>query len=396
MKRKILFVIESLTLGGAEKSLVTLLNLLDYSKYDVDLLLFAQGGAFQELLPKEVNLLPIPEYFSYNSIPWNSVVRKIQHPCMMVSQLKYSINLRMKKSNNIQKAVMFWKHSKKCFKTLSTKYDVAIAYAQGVPTFYIAEKVQAKKKIAWVNAVYIPTGKDIKFIKRYYKQYKYINGVSSTVVKQIEEIFNIPRKKIVQISDILDDKFALKMAEMKSIVFEDMNSSGYKILTVGRFAKMKGYDLAISAAKILDKKGIDFCWYVVGEGSLRSELEKQIRENKLEEKFILLGSRSNPYPYFKNCDIYVQTSKFEGFGITLAEAKMFHKPIVTTNFEAVTIQFQNEENGLIVDISAEGIANGIIRMITDKRLREKCVTNLCHEKIGNREEVKKLYKLLDD
>lgn len=393
--KKILFVIESLTLGGAEKSLVTLLNLLDYSKYEVDLLLFAQGGAFQELLPREVNLLSVPEYFIYNTIPWSNIGKKIQHPKMMIAQLRYSIALRTRESNNIQKAVMFWKSNKTCFKVLRKQYDIAIAYAQGVPTFYVAEKVQAEKKIAWINATYIPTGKDLEFIKKYYNSYKYINGVSITVTQQIKQTFNISNKKIVQIADILDENFALRMAEMKSEVFKDISNSGYKILTVGRLAKMKGYDLAIAAAKILKEKGIDFCWYVVGEGSLRSQLENQIRENNLEKNFILLGSRSNPYPYFKNCDIYVQSSKYEGFGITLAEAKMFHKPIVTTNFEAVNVQFQNEKNGLIVDISAEGIANGIIRMIEDKKLCESCITNLCNEKVGNEEELEKFYSLIN-
>lgn len=395
MKKRLLFVIESLTLGGAEKSLVTLLNLLDYSKYDVDLLLFAQGGPFQALLPAEVNLLPVPDYFAYNTIPWSKVGRKLKEPRKMLAQLRYSVALRAGKHNHIEKAVLLWKASHKCFEMLPKEYDTAIAYAQGVPTFFVAEKVRAKKKAAWVNATYIPKGKYLDYVKTIYTKFDYANGVSPTVAEQIQSVLKVHPDRIVQITDILDVDFAYRMSEMKSDAQTEMNGQGVKILTVGRFCAMKRYDLAIDAARILADRGIDFTWYAVGDGGLRNTLEQQISNQNLKDKFILLGSRSNPYPYFKACDLYVQPSRFEGFGITLAEAKMFHKPIVTTNFDAVGAQFTNEKNGLIVDISARAIADGIIRMMTDVQLRETCVANLKEEKIGNTEEIEKFYRMVE-
>lgn len=389
-------MIESLTLGGAEKSLVTLLNLMDYSKYDVDLLLFAQGGAFQKLLSKEVNLLAVPNFFAYNRISWISMAEKIRQPRKMIAQLRYSIALRMGKHNHIEKAVLLWERSRNCFKEMEQEYDVAIAYAQGVPTFFVAEKVKAKKKVAWINATYIPYGRYLNFITPMYGVFDYVNGVSNEIAKIVQSTFVLPRDKIVVIKDIIDDKFALRMAKMPSNVQKDMSYCGTKILTVGRFAAMKGYRFAIDAAGILKNAGILFKWYVIGEGELRKELEKQIHQQGLEEEFILLGSRSNPYPYFQACDLYVQTSTFEGFGITLAEAKLFDKPIVTTNFPAVSEQFTNEINSLIVDISAEGIANGIMRMLNDSELRERCIANVRAEKKGNPEEIEKLYRLIED
>lgn len=388
-------MIESLTLGGAEKSLVTLLNLLDYDKYDVDLLLFAQGGAFQELLPSKANLLPIPDYFEYNCIPWNNFIKKAKHPRKMVAQLRYSILLRMKNFNHIEKSVMLWKSSHKCFDILPQRYDFAIAYAQGLPTFLVAEKVNAKRKAAWINAIYRPQGAYLDYIKPFYNKFDFVNAVSDTVAQQIQETFALPPYKITHIMDILDADFAAKMAEMPSGASADMSGAGIKILTVGRLSAMKGYDLAIDAAKLLVEQGINFTWYVIGEGALREELERQISGNGLQNRFILLGSRNNPYPYFKACDLYVQPSKYEGFGITLAEAKMFHKPIVTTAFEAVGAQFTNRTNGLIVDISAQGIADGVIQMLTDTELRKNCVRNLERERIGNTEEIEKFYKLIE-
>lgn len=395
MKKQLLFVIESLTLGGAEKSLVTLLNLLDYSKYDVDLLLFAQGGAFQALLPKEVNLLPIPDYFAYNAIPWSEAGKKLKEPGKMLAQLRYSIALRTGKHNHIEKAVLLWQASHKCFDMVPKEYDVAIAYAQGMPTFFVAEKVKAKKKMAWINVTYLPKGKYLEYIKPMYGRFDYVNAVSESVMTQMKKTFDIPESKTVMIKDILDVDFARRMAEMKSDVHRLMNGRGVKILTVGRLASMKGHDLAIDAAKLLKEKGVDFTWYALGEGSLRSELEARIEANNVKDRFVLLGSSNNPYPYFDACDLYVQTSRFEGFGITLAEAKMFRKPIVTTNFDAVGAQFINEKNGLIVDISAQAIADGIIRMLTDTQLRETCIANLRKEKIGNTEEIEKFYRMVE-
>lgn len=396
MKKKLLFVIESLTLGGAEKSLVTLLNLLDYTEYDVDLLLFAQGGAFQKLLPEEVNLLTIPEYFAYTSVPWSRPAEKVNHPGMLLAQLRYSVAIRIGKHNHIEKAVLLWESSRNCFRTMEQEYDIAIAYAQGVPTFFVAEKVRAKKKAAWINAVYEPKGRYLEYIRSMYGHFDTVNGVSEPIAVRIKATFGIPDHKVMVMKDILDVDFARKMAQMSSKAATEMNDTGVKILTVGRFAIMKCYDLAVDAAKLLRDRGMDFTWYAVGDGALREALEHQIAANGLQDRFILLGSRSNPYPYFAACDLYVQTSRFEGFGITLAEAKMFHKPIVTTNFDAVGAQFENEKNGLIVDISAEAIADGIQRMLTDTELRERCVANVRAEKLGNTEEMEKLYRMIEE
>lgn len=395
VKKRIIFVIESLSLGGAEKSLVTLLNLLDYSKYDVDLLLFAQGGPFQELLPEKVNLLPVPDYFSYTGVSWRNFGKKLKSPSKMAAQLRYSASLRMKRLTHIEKAAILWKYSRNCFSELPVCYDAAIAYAQGLPTFFVAEKVTAKIKAAWINAIYKPQGARLEFIKPFYKKFDFVNAVSDAVAQQIRETFALPTDKIVRINDILDSDFAVKMAQMPSNAEKEMAGSGTKILTVGRLSAMKGYDLAIDAAGILAERGIDFKWYVVGDGALREELERQIARNGLKDRFILLGSRKNPYPYFRVCDLYVQSSKYEGFGITLAEAKMFHKPIVATNFDAVHTQIVNEKNGLIADISARGIAEGVVRMLTDPELKENCMHNLERENVDNTEEIEKFYDLTE-
>ncbi|WP_172473158.1 glycosyltransferase, partial [Thomasclavelia cocleata] len=136
--------------------------------------------------------------------------------------------------------------------------------------------------------------------------------------------------------------------------------------------------------------------FVIGEGNQRQLLEDKIRKNKLEDIFILLGAKSNPYPYFKACDIYIQPSRFEGFGITIAEAKMFNKPIVATNFDAVRLQITNNINGLIVDLTPESIAYGIQKMINDNGYRNNIIENLKQEDVNNYEELDKFYEIIEE
>mgnify|MGYP001781402089 FL=1 len=178
-------------------------------------------------------------------------------------------------------------------------------------------------------------------------------------------------------------------------VFNNVDNSITKIVTVGRLVALKGYDLAIETAKLLDKKGIQFKWYVIGEGPERDNIEKMIKKNELEDKFILLGQKSNPYPYMKCCDIYVQTSRFEGFGLTIAEAKILNKLIITTNFDTVHNQIVDLKNGVIVDMEEQAISKAIIDLIKNKYLKSYILNHLKSENKGNKEEINKFYELIE-
>ncbi len=393
MKKKLLFVIESLVCAGAEKSLVTLLNILDYSKYDVDLQLFAYGGEFQPLVPKEVNILPTLGYFK--SATQSLAKCFLGNPKHAVSRLRYSLRLRSGCLTHPQKAVLFWQCAHNCFPQAEKEYDVAIAYAQGTPTFYVADCIKAKKKIAWINVTYKPDGVYREFIDRYYDKFDRINCVSESAHETFKEIFPERTHKSVVILDINDYSTIAKFAKLESSVNGYMNFNGTKILTVGRLAPQKGYDIALEACKILKERNVDFCWYVLGRGSQEQEIREYIKRHSLENHFILLGTRANPYPYYLNSDIYVQTSKFEGFGLAIAEARMLNIPVVTTRFDAVYAQMVENENGLVVDMTPEAVADGIERLISDKALYNHIREYQSQEKKGNTEEIEKFYELIE-
>jgi glycosyltransferase involved in cell wall biosynthesis len=138
---------------------------------------------------------------------------------------------------------------------------------------------------------------------------------------------------------------------------------------------------------LLNKKGLNFCWYVIGEGELLKELKKNIIEKGLEKRFILLGTRSNPYPYIKNADIFVMTSRYEGKSIALDEAKILCKPIVSTKYPSVSDNIEDGINGILVEQNATSIAEGLYKLSTDKDLREKLSKQLSQKNTSNEETV---------
>jgi len=391
-KTRLLFVIDSLNVGGAEKSLVTLLNLLDYSRYEVDLQLFAYGGAFEQFLPKDVHVLSPFRYTNFLRFPlWKQVLK----PRMFWARIKYSMSIRKRGLLHADKACLYWRTIGKCIENSTKEYDVAIAYAQGIPTFYTIDKISAKKKLAWVNVDYRLQGETKKYQHRFYEECDVIVPVSQSAYDVFStEVYPEFVHKMKIMWDINDGTMIQKMSELPSD--KPIDKSVPVIMTAGRLNKpQKGYDLALEAAKLLRDRGVQFRWYAIGDGPYRGEMERYIAENQLQEHFILLGFTANPYSYMRQCDIYVQTSRHEGFGLTIAEARILNRPVVCTNFEACTMQMVDGKNGLITSFEPSDIADAIERLMNDKLLYQDIQNYLRTEKKGNVEEIENFYQLIE-
>ncbi len=397
--KRILFVIDSLNCAGAEKSLISLLNLIDYSKYNVDLQLFGYGGVLESLLPKDVNLLSPLDYTKFSSENLKNLfteIKDVKTMRMLIARLKFSTNIRIKKRDNIEKTRIFWGLIGRFIEKNSTYYDIAISYSQGIPTFYVAEKINANKKIAWVNTDYRLNSKEKIFQGRYYNLYKNIIIVSDSSKEIFLETFPKYKEKTKVIYDINNYDFIKKMSLVNEEYIEKLNQfKGIKIITLARLTEEKRLDRVLNAAKRLKDTNIHFKWLILGEGKLENKLKLEIKKKNLKENIILLGLKINPYPYIKACDIYVQTSDLEGFGLAIAEARMLNKPVVTTRFDAVFNQMIHEKNGLVVDMNSEAVFNGIMRLINDESLRKNIIKYLENEKKGNVEEIDKFYKLIE-
>lgn len=393
--KKILFVINNLNCGGAEKALISLLETIDYSKLDVDLLLFKQEGIFMSKIPSQVNLLMEPENYKYFDMSVKKAVKGLIKKGKFNIALARILSLYVFKTEKSRVVVeqKVWKYLSMAFTKLDTEYDVAIGYLEKNPIYFCVDKVKAKKKIGWIHNDYDKLGMDKKIDNKYFNKLDYVFTVSEECLSVLKSKFPQYESKFRLMYNIVSEETIKKLAleKIEDITFNDDNIN---IISVGRLEYQKGFELAIEACSILKERGYKIKWNIVGEGKERSKLENLINELKLEDNFNLLGIRENPYPYIKKSDIYVQPSRFEGKSIAIDEAKILNKPIVVTNFSTAKDQIINNKNGIISEMNSKSLANEIERIICDKKLKKKIILNLSNEKIGNETEINRLYEVI--
>lgn len=351
--KRVLFLIDSLTCGGAEKSLISLLPLLDYSKIQVDLMLVERGGVFEQYVPEEVNIITFP---------------KSQTLLFRIGQIWFSILLRLLRKRH--GAEVRWMAMHCVYKEVEQEYDVAIAYQQGFPTYYIAQKIQAKRKYAWVNVDMDKAGYSETYNRRFYDLYDRVIPVSDVLCDMMKRTKYVEAEKLFAVYDILNVNLIRKMS-LEGV--DEFKKQGVTIVTTGRLVPPKNHMLAVETAVLLKKRGLKFLWYFVGEGSERGRIEQMIAKNDLASQVKLVGMTPNPYPYMALADVYVQTSSFEGFGLTLNEARILNKPVVSTNFPVVYNQIKDGENGLIAEMTPESLAEKIMMILNDEVLRERLI-----------------------
>ena len=391
MKKKILFMVSSMNIGGVEKSLLSLLAVIPKEKYEITILTLDKKGGFLEYIPNNVRLIEA-EWFKYikpiiMDSPQNIIKRYIKnYEFLKILSFIYSY-FKTKKTND---RYIYYKHVLKSIPECKEKYDVAIAYAGPTEIIdaYISHKVKAEKKIAWVHFDISKHKINKKLYNNLYERFDKIFAVSNECKKKLDEIIPAVRNKSEVLFNIVSEDLINEMSEFY-VDFDD-NYKGIKIITVGRLSKEKGQDLAIKALSKLKKDRYDVKWYCIGDGNSRREFERLIKEYNLEGDFLLLGSTSNPYPYIKNADIYVQTSRHEGYCLTLAEAKALNKPIVTTNFIGAYEQIKNNENGIIVSCNENDLADAIKKLIGKKEICSRFSNKLREEKIDTTNEINKL------
>lgn len=390
--KKLLFVIMHLKMGGAERSLVNLLNEIDYKEYSVDLLLIKREGELIAQLPKSVNIIETP--YELRALFSNRIekIRGIKYFIIRGCSILYSeIYGKIKPGDNC--AVRWNGFYDKAIPMLGREYDVAISYLAGPSMFYVANKVNAKKKIVFIHSDYVASGAVIgkKTDMPYFEKYDLIPTISEQCRNSLVKEFPDMADKFVVVPNIT----STRLIEVRSSRFAPEEYKGKRniICSIGRLNNAKGFDMAVQAAALLKSKRFAFDWFIIGEGEERRGLQEIITKNKLEDCFFLLGIRDNPYPYMKNADIVVQSSRYEGKSMVLDEAKILAKPIVATNYTTVRDQLTDEE-GLIVEMTPEGIANGIQKMLENESLRKKFSKYLKQRDYGNTNEMQKFYDIL--
>ena len=393
MKKKILFMVSSMNIGGVEKSLLSLLSVIPKDKYDITILTLEKKGGFLDYIPSNIKVEEATWFKDIKPIimesPQSTVKRYLaKGKLFKIPSFVYSYY----KSKNTGDRYIYYKNILKGIPYNEEVYDAAIAYAGPTEIIdaYIEHKVKAEKKIGWVHFDISKHNINERLYKLLYEKFNKIFVVSNEANKKLNEIIPSTVGKSEVLLNIISKDLVCNMAN-KEIDFDD-KFDGIKIVTVGRLSKEKGQDLAINALYKLINDGYKVRWYCIGEGNARKEYEYLIEENNLKNDFILLGAIPNPYPYIKNSDIYVQTSRHEGYCLTLAEAKCLCKPIVTTNFIGAYEQINDKVNGFIVEQNENEIYEKIKFIIDNNYIRDKFISNLNNTKLNT---VNNVNKLLD-
>ena len=376
--------------GGAEKALISLLETIDYSAYEVDLFLFKHDGIFMNQIPKSVHLLEEPKEFQYYDM---SIKRAIQD-CLRrgkwhIALMRSLAGFIFKSENNrVRCEQRVWKYISKSLKNIDKPYDIAIGYLEKNPIYFCIDKVKAHKKIGFIHNDYDKLGMDPELDRTYFDKLDYLVTVSEECSQILKRRFPTYQHKVDVMYNIVSPAAIHKLA-LEPIEWNDGHT---KLVSVGRLNYQKGFELAVETCKELIKNGYPVKWYIIGEGEEREKLERMIADHQLQDAFVLMGLKENPYPYIKEADIYVQPSRFEGKSIAIDEAKILHKPIVVTNFSTAKDQIKDNENGLIADMNAASLFAAIKALLDDNKLRDTLSGNLSREKLGTESEIHKLYE----
>ena len=386
--KKVLFVIQSLSGGGAEKSLVNLLNTLSPDKYCIDLQLFRKEGLFLSQVPSYVNILPIPDAFQHLYAPLNKMghyapVKLLGTACARIAE----------KSFNAQCAFR-WKHFYSAIvEPLPNEYDVAIAYVSVEVLYYIDEKVDAKKKMVFIHNDYRTAQHPKKYDLPHFENMDCIVTISEICANILKEEFPQYQAKIKYVPNLTSSA----LIRNRAIEFfpQEYTNQGYTLLSIGRLTQQKGFDIAVQAAAHLKKKGCQFMWFVIGIGEQLHELKKAVAREKIEDCFFFIGQKENPYPYIEHCDVFVQPSRYEGKSVALDEAKILAKPIVVTDYPTAKDQITDGIDGIIAKLEPEDLADKLYGLLTNEEKRHELSAYLSANEYGNQAEIDKYYTLLD-
>lgn len=383
--------------GGVERSLISMLENFNYKNFSVNLFLYKKQGDFLKFIPEKVNILnEIPEYSTFRKSILE-VLKEKNHP-LAVSRLLSKVNADLigklkgfEEPGYLQMQLM-WRYALPFLPAIEKEYDVAISYLW--PHYFIAEKVKAKKKIAWIHTDYSTVETDIKNDLKMWNKFDHIIAVSEACKHSFLQKYPQLKYRTMVIENITSPEFIINMSKQQ--VDNPMLKDGrFKIVSVARLSHAKGIDNAVKAFRLLRDRGYkDLVWYVVGYGGDEQLIRDLIRDYNLTDSFILLGKKTNPYPYVNTSDLYVQPSRYEGKAVTVTEAQILLKPVLITNYPTAKSQINNMLDGIICDLSVEGIADGIEKLYKNAELRNE-LSNTCYSKnFENRTELSKLYNLM--
>ena len=361
-KRKVLIVVHQLNLGGVQKALISALNAIDYSQNEVTLYVRKNRT---DLLP-QVNCNVSKIIINQDTTKY---YRKPYAVCLqLLLKIKNSPKTKQKLNDYIISSQM--RYEKEHYFSDDVEYDIAISYIQSYTAKFVVENVKAKRKVMFYHG---STDEFHEVNEKAMQHFEQIYCVSKGAQKAVQGFYPQCAEKI----DCLENYVDAESVRQKANEFvPDYPKDKLILCSCGRITPVKGYDLAVGAAEILKQNGLEFKWYFVGDGVDRPKIEALIIEKQLDDYIEITGLQDDPYPYIKNCDIYVQPSYEEAYGLTIIEAQILGKVIVSTATVGGKSIIVDGETGVIAEIEANSLAQKINSINQDKNLQEDIQNNL--------------------
>ena len=373
--KQVLFVINTLGCAGAETAMIEMIRNMDPEKYKISVFVLLNQGEMIHRLPKSVTVLN--EHFSDSSVLSKEgkkelnryIFSQLFHRGTIWKKIPYIFCglVPMIRSKRILPDKLLWRVMAEAAPRFDTHYDMAVAYLEGGSTYYVADYVSADVKAGFVHIDYEKAGYTPQLDGGCYDLFDRICPVSDEVKEHFLAVYPQYEKKTKVFHNMIDTDKIRKGAE-KPGGFDD-DFAGVRLLTVGRLTAQKAYEGAVDAMKLLKERGRNARWYILGEGEERKALEKKIKEYGLEQDFLLLGAKENPYPYYKQCDIYVHATRFEGKSIAIQEAQILGCTILVSNCSGNREQVENGTDGVLCQLSSEEISRNIAELLGNE---EKC------------------------
>ncbi len=398
--KKILFVINTLGRAGAETALIELLNHLDTEEYEISLYVLLGQGEMISKVPQKVRVKN--KKICNDSVLSSVGRRKLLETSVLalirnghtIEKIGYLMkNLRvMQKTGKIQPDKLLWRVISDGADRFNETFDLAVAYLEGGSAYYVADHVNAKKKAAFIHIAYGYSGYTREMDRDCYEKMDMIYTVSKETRRHFLEFYPEYEKKVQVFHNLIDSERIEREAK-KPGGFSD-SYDGIRILTVGRLAYQKAYDIAIQAMKQIKDAGYQARWYIVGEGSERKTLEKQIAELGLQADFVLLGMKENPFPYYAQCDLYVHATRFEGKSIAIQEAQTLGCTVIASDCAGNREQIEDGVDGLLCPLTPEGIAEKIEELIDDAAEKNRLAAAAKRKANGQTEDIQRLLDLM--
>lgn len=390
--KRILIIHSNMEIGGAESSLLGLLQSLDYSSCEVDLMLLEQTGELMQLLPSQVKLVHPPKQYESLVLPIKKALVNYHSIGIIGARLLGKLRGRTADDRTYStKQYAHW-YALSFLPKIQKKYDIAISFND--PHFIVSRKVDADVKLGWLHTDFSRIHPDVELDARMWGELNGIVHISYTCKEKFDERYPQYTDKSIVVENILSKQF-IELRSQETSEMSEMNQNGTtKILSVGRFCEAKNFDSVPEICKLIRERGLNVTWYLIGYGGDEALIRQKIHEHGMEDRVIVLGKKSNPYPYIKACDVYVQPSRYEGKCVAVREAQMLGKPVIITNYATAASQLEDGVDGVIVPMDNKSCAQGIADVLCDPKLMEK-LTETCKQRdYSNSQEVEKLYQLM--